>query len=334
MGGNKLVNYSIVFIAVVFLAIVLKEFQSVLRPLIIAVITILVFLPVIKFAKRKNISPNLAVLGTLVLCFAVLALLGAFLLKDVLNINDSLPGIEEEITSDTKDALGFTSNLQIGGKVLDLSSFIEPKEAGKAFGNIIKKGIGVVQTVFLESLFVLIFIMFLIPSYSTTNELIRKKYGVAKSKKFVSILENISKDVIFYFKIKIVMSLGTAIGVAIVLFLFGMPFIFISSVLVFSLNFIPTLGSLLAVALLVGVYVVVKGVSIGLLWFFLATFAVQILFGSILEPKVAGQKLNISPILILLSLSFWGWIWGIIGALLAVPLTTIVKIILKNSTKK
>jgi len=63
---------------------------------------------------------------------------------------------------------------------------------------------------------------------------------------------------------------------------------------------------------------------------FLLLMVVQVLFGSILEPKIAGSRLNMSPILIILSLYVWGWIWGVIGMLLSVPLTILIMIIIKH----
>ena len=61
-----------------------------------------------------------------------------------------------------------------------------------------------------------------------------------------------------------------------------------------------------------------------------ALMAVQVIFGSILEPKIAGERLNMSPIVILISLYVWGWIWGIIGMLLSVPLTILLMVIAKH----
>jgi predicted PurR-regulated permease PerM len=90
------------------------------------------------------------------------------------------------------------------------------------------------------------------------------------------------------------------------------------------------LCSLVAVVIVLILYVLAFGLSANVAWLFILLMAVQVLFGSILEPKIAGSRLNISPILIILSLYLWGWIWGIIGMLLSVPLTIFIKIILSH----
>ncbi len=77
-------------------------------------------------------------------------------------------------------------------------------------------------------------------------------------------------------------------------------------------------------------YALTIGASINLLWLFLALMAVQVFFGNILEPKIAGKRLNMSPILIVISLYVWGWIWGVVGMFLPVPLTIVILILIKH----
>ncbi|MCB5264014.1 MAG: AI-2E family transporter, partial [Candidatus Cloacimonadaceae bacterium] len=62
--------------------------------------------------------------------------------------------------------------------------------------------------------------------------------------------------------------------------------------------------------------------------------ATQMLFGNVLEPKIQGENLNLSPIMVLVSLIFWGWVWGIVGMVLAVPITSAINIILIQIDEK
>jgi predicted PurR-regulated permease PerM len=100
--------------------------------------------------------------------------------------------------------------------------------------------------------------------------------------------------------------------------------------LVFVLNFIPIIGSAIAVVILVLLYAVTAGFSLNVLWYFLALMAIQVLFGNILEPRIAGKRLNMSPIVILISLYLWGWIWGVVGMLLSVPLTILIMVLVRH----
>jgi predicted PurR-regulated permease PerM len=101
------------------------------------------------------------------------------------------------------------------------------------------------------------------------------------------------------------------------------------SILIFVLNYIPYLGSLLAIALPIALSFLHKepgtalAVAIGLV-------GIQLALGNFVEPRMAGRRLGVSPLLILLSLSFWGLVWGIVGMILAVPLLVSIKIVLEN----
>ncbi len=126
------------------------------------------------------------------------------------------------------------------------------------------------------------------------------------------------------------MSAGTALLTLVVLLLFGAKFIAISALLIFLLNFIPIVGSFIAVLVVAVLYIVTFGLSGNVGWLLLALMVVQILFGNILEPKLAGKRLNMSPIVILISLDVWGWIWGVVGMFLSVPLTIMILIVVKH----
>jgi len=102
-------------------------------------------------------------------------------------------------------------------------------------------------------------------------------------------------------------------------------------VLIFLFNFIPYIGSLVAVTLPIILSILKyadepwKPLLITLL-----LLLIQRVVDNFIEPRLTGRKLGLSPLIVLLSLAFWGWLWGIVGMILAVPLTVIAKIILEN----
>jgi predicted PurR-regulated permease PerM len=97
------------------------------------------------------------------------------------------------------------------------------------------------------------------------------------------------------------------------------------------LNFIPTVGSLLAIIPPV-LLAVIQLDSISLVLLVLTSLGVlQFLVGNVIEPLVLGDRLNLSPLVVLLSLIFWGWLWGVVGMLLSVPIMSAVKITLSRT---
>ena len=105
-----------------------------------------------------------------------------------------------------------------------------------------------------------------------------------------------------------------------------MELAFIFGTLTFILNFIPVIGSVIAVLLPLPIAVLQFPELTQILIIILLPSVVHIIIGNILEPKIFGEAFGLHPITIILSLIFWGMIWGIIGVLLAAPITAIIKI--------
>jgi predicted PurR-regulated permease PerM len=141
------------------------------------------------------------------------------------------------------------------------------------------------------------------------------------------LMEKIRSDIRSYIGIKVLTSAATGALSYIVLHLVGVDFASFWAVLIFFLNFIPTIGSIIATAF-PSILALVQFDTFGP---FIITASVltalQFCIGSLLEPRLMGNRLNLSPIVILLSLGLWGSIWGIPGMFLCVPITVIIVII-------
>ncbi len=142
-----------------------------------------------------------------------------------------------------------------------------------------------------------------------------------------AILEKIRNDIRLYIGIKVLTSAATGLLSYLVLQSVGVAFASFWAVLIFLLNFIPTIGSIIATAF-PSILALVQFETMGP---FIITASVlttlQFCIGSLIEPKLMGNRLNLSPIIILLSLGLWGSIWGIPGMFLCVPITVIIMII-------
>jgi AI-2 transport protein TqsA len=154
--------------------------------------------------------------------------------------------------------------------------------------------------------------------------------GDGRAGRVRSMLEAINGQVRKYLVIKTAMSLVNGLMVWIVLALFGVDFAALFGLLAFLLNFIPSIGSLLATALRVGFAFFQFGTFWTPLWILVVTVSLDTVMGSFLEPKIMGKGLGLSPLLVFFSLLFWGWLWGIPGMILSVPLTAVVKIVCQN----
>lgn len=141
------------------------------------------------------------------------------------------------------------------------------------------------------------------------------------------ILAKIDRSLGKYIGLKSLISLITAICSYIVLMIYDVEAPVFWAGLIFVLNFIPTIGSLIATLFPV-LFALVQYGDVGLsLQLTLALGVIQVIMGNILEPKIMGDSLNISALVVILSLSIWGAIWGVTGMILSVPITVSMAII-------
>lgn len=149
-------------------------------------------------------------------------------------------------------------------------------------------------------------------------------------KKIRTILQSIYHDTKTYIGIKTLTSLSTALVSYAIMRWVGLDFAIFWALLIFLFNFIPTVGSIIA-TFFPSVLSLVQFPTLGP--FFVVVIgvtSVQILVGNIIEPRLMGNTLNLSPLVILLSLALWGTLWGIPGAILCVPITVLTTIIFSN----
>lgn len=159
---------------------------------------------------------------------------------------------------------------------------------------------------------------------------------ISSNKSTKKILEKINKQIYEYFEIKILTSFFTGILTFLILLALSNNLAVLFGIFSFLLNFIPFIGSLIAIVLPV-IFSIVQSLdfSISVLTIVSLIF-VQLLIGNFIEPKLMGKSLNLSPIIMIISLGIFGKIWGIAGMFLSVPILVVMLIIFSNfnQTKK
>jgi predicted PurR-regulated permease PerM len=140
----------------------------------------------------------------------------------------------------------------------------------------------------------------------------------------------IVRDVQRYLGIKTLVSLATGIILGLWAWIMGLDFPILLGLIAFALNFVPTIGSILAGLPAVLLSIIQFGVGHSL-----AVAAGYVVFntilGNIIEPNLMGRRLGLSTLVVILSLIFWGWVWGPVGMILSVPLTMVLKIWMENT---
>jgi predicted PurR-regulated permease PerM len=142
-------------------------------------------------------------------------------------------------------------------------------------------------------------------------------------------ITHIVEEVQAYLGLKFLTSLATGVCVTVLCMAAAVDFPVLLGVLAFALHFVPTIGSIVASVPAVLLALILHG-EVTAVVVALGYLGISTVIGSILDPHIMGHRLGLSTLVVVLSLLFWGWVWGPIGALLSVPLTMVCKIALQN----
>ena len=187
------------------------------------------------------------------------------------------------------------------------------------------------STLTISASFLLVFLFALLTlsaKYYLPRQL-RRMFPRGGASRVPLILRDIDVSLRKYISVKTGISLAVGIGSGVIMVLFGLDYALIWGLLIFILNYIPSIGSLVA-TILPFLFAFTQFNDATPFWILISVTGMQMLTGNVIEPKLMGDILNLSLLVVFLSLLFWGWLWGAAGILLAVPMTTTIKIVLAN----
>ena len=307
-------NICLVFLTIFATALALIYMKPVLIPLVFSIFAYSLLTPLVTFIKKKaRVPKSIAIFLSLVLLFFLLALIVLILIHSIENFIEGVPKYKESLN----ESLIFVEN-KLASLHIDfpLSKMQELIQTLPLFSY--------AQTLTGQLFYFLghLLLVFIFTIFMMTGEF-RQNY---KNKFLSEVLQKIS----IYLSIKFSMSVLTGFFVWLVLLSFGVELAAIFGFLTVLFNFIPTIGSLMAIVL--PLPVVFLQYQFG--WPFFAVLAlsgsIQFCVGNIIEPKTLGGSLDLHPISVLICLIFWGMIWGIAGMFLAVPITAVLKIVFER----
>lgn len=317
MESQKLATSCLVFLSIIAIAVVLAYLRSLLIPFVLALFLSYVITPFIDTIQLKLKMPRvLALFLGLIVTFFVFLCLGFVIIGNLRGLLDSISSYQLKLETFFESISGFLSRVGI-----DISQSQFSFKSLPIF-SVFKSIFSGIFSISISAALVGIFLMFLVCGSKPSDE----KVGIYK---------DIDYMIRKYIVVKLMSSAFTGFLVWIILALFGLELSFMFGLLTFLLNFIPTVGSIIAVFIPLPVALLQfenYGVILGMI---LVLSVVQFVIGNIIEPKFLGQSLDLHPITLLLSLMFWGMIWGPMGMLLAAPIMAIIKIIFSmfNETK-
>ncbi len=278
----------------------------------------------LSWLQRKGVPSSLAITIVVIGFIAVFFLVGRLVGASMDGFLRSIPAYQQRLKQDTIAVINWlrSRNVDISGQLV--LEYFDPGAAMSFVGTILSAMTGMLTNAFM----ILVTMVFMLAEVSSLPKRLRRVVDDPETsfRNLRSFTENLNR----YLAIKTVISLATAALIGLWLWLLGIDFPFLWAVLVFFLNYIPNLGSIIAAVppVLLGLIQLGPGSAVGVVVGFAI---VNIVLGSVVEPRFMGEGLGLSTLVVFLSLAFWGWALGPVGMLLSVPLTMTVKIALESS---
>lgn len=301
----------------------LREAAAIVIPILLALFIAFVSSPMVFRLTRWKLPYSVSVGVVLVGELGVLVTLGTIVGQSGARFREHLPGYRERLI----ELYGETSHWLVEHRVPvaseRMSEVLDPDAVMGVIGGTVAR-MGSLLTSTLLVVFVLAFTLL------DASRLWRKIESRFAQTAGEHVLGRISSEVNRYLGVKTVTSGATGIAVGMWVGVMGVDFPVLWGLLGFLLNYVPTIGSLLAAIPPVLIALLMLGpwpavaVAVGYL-------VVNLLIGNIIEPRVMGGALGLSPVVVFLSMVVWGWVLGPVGALLSVPLTMIFKIVLQHT---
>ncbi len=332
--NKRRMNFSLMVIALVAAGAALIAMKNVFLPLVIAFFLASLTGPVVTWMRGKGIPRGIAIVLIILLTGIILYLLGwlfygqaTLFVKEldiyVVKLRELFDRLIRSVSADGTQGETIWKRIQETVDWERLSSVLKTTAGllGGLFGTL-----GMM-------LVILLYMVFLLQERGHYRFRVLKAWKQDEGGRINKIIDQINKQVENYIIGKTVTSLATGILVAAVLWFFNVKYFFVFGLLTFMLNYIPSLGSVIATVLpllwtlaqpnpeLTGGTIL----SIGAI-----LVAIQFAVGNLIEPKLLGEKLHLSPFMVFFSLILWGWLWGIPGMILSTPIMATLKIIFEN----
>ena len=307
----------LLLIATVVVGAALHWLSPVMIPFVLSVFFALALSPLVDFqVDRLRMPRGLAVLGAFLIAIVILSLLGYLITSSAVKLAANSGEYQAKFTMMVQrisDALP----LETLGIDLDSVMNIPIGAIGTMLVTTTNTLVGIVS----NGTLVAIFVVFMLIGG-----------GAAAGSKPTGTWAEVEGQIKRYIVFKALLSAATGIAVGGILSLLGVDLAMVFGLFAFLLNFIPSIGSIIATLLPVPVVLMSPGLSMPAAIMAIAIpGAIQFSVGNVIEPKIMGDELDLHPVTILLTLIIWGMLWGIAGMLLATPITAVMKILFSKS---
>ncbi len=326
----KFLNIAVAIFLLGFMLYWFKELQSILMPFFIALILFFVFLPVYNYLNSKKIPSAISIILILLIVLVLSNTVSVFLFASINSFTQEFPKYEIKLGEKIHNLISAfdlnSDEVENLLKSLDIKSMFMEGKLTSAITQVLSGVTGIMGNFIL----IMFYLIFLLSESSSIKQRVKVAFSKENAEKMEHTFSQIIDNIKDYISGKTLLAGIQSVIIGILLWAFGVDFYVIWAILFFFTDFIPNIGSLVATVLVAIVMFLQFDSLLTPVLLTVLLIVIQNLKGNVLEPKIIGNKLDLSPLLLLLSLVFFGYFWGITGMILSVPIMSILKIILMN----
>lgn len=321
---SKSFGYMLIVMASIIIILAgIKSASAIIVPFLLSLFIAIILSPAYNFLQKKLFLPSaIALLVVVVVFITCLGAIATLIGNSIHSFSANIDTYTQQLDSYYIVVSAFLKDYGISIPTQEISSFFNTKQTMLFISSMVKS----MSSLFTNGFVILLSVVFMLLETKSFDTKIAMLENSDAQEHIGKIIAKIKE----YMMLKALISLVTAVIVWIALVSIGADYPFLWAVLAFLFNFIPNIGSIIAAIPAVLVTLVQLGSGYALV-VALLYIAINVIIGSIIEPRVMGKGLGLSTLVVFLSLLFWGWLLGMVGMLLSIPLTIMFKIVLHEN---
>ena len=322
-GPSQALRIMLAIACFVVLVAGMQAAAAILVPFLLSVFIAIICTPPLFWLQYRGVPKLLAIALIIVVLMAIGYWLVIFVGSSVADFTASLPAYQRRLLEESILLITWLQDRGIDVSEQMIYEYLDPSVAMQMAGRVLTGLTGALTNAFL----IFLTVMFILLEVSGMPDKFRAAFK--NPEKSLAGIRRFTKSVNRYLALKTVFSLVTGIFIAIWLTIIGVDYALLWGLTAFMLNYVPNIGSIIAAI----PAVLIALVQLGIWPAMMAAggfLAVNVVIGSLLEPRFMGRGLGLSTLIVFLSLVFWGWVLGPVGMLLSVPLTMIFKIAMES----
>lgn len=321
----------LIFFAGIVVLYLLFLLQDLLIPLMLAMFIALLLQPTLVWFEKRKFPLWLSVSIIWIVLISLFAIIGTIIYKTGTQIFSEKEYIISQVKIKLADLLKLYN--RITGKELDLEATVDNILSNISSESLMHNSgsiFGALGTIFENFLLTAVYLVLILSGIMKYETYLNYLGGDERSIKYIKAFEDVKNAIVSYMKVKFVISLLYGIGVAIICKLFGLQFSFFWGFIGFIFNFLPVVGAIIGLIPVFIMGLIQFDTIFTAIMLNVTAYGYHFMLASVIEPIFMGNRTSLNTIVVITGLLFWGYLWGIYGMFLSVPMMVLTKVILSQ----